>query len=111
MRENWVDIAKTISACYAVCFISKKIAQNQYLRYILTIVGKDSFYIMAFHLLAFKICTLLLYSIGIDRNIGLLIAPTENNVFLICYYLISGIFIPLAIIHLFRLIKRIIICH
>lgn len=100
----------TFSACYVVCFISKKITQNNYLSIILTFIGKNSFYIMAFHLIAFKMCTLLLQSIGIHRNLGLLIAPTENNVFLICYYVIGGVCIPLAMIYLFRLIKNI-ICY
>ena len=96
----------TISACYALCYISIFINNHcYYLKRILTFIGRDSFYIMALHLLGFKVMTLIINLFGYQQNLALLSAPTSDNILFYILYVIAGTFIPLLMIYLFRIIK------
>lgn len=97
----------TTAACYALCYISKCISHHcRYLNILLAFVGRDSFYIMALHLIGFKVCTLILNLLGQQQDLAMLIAPTNDNLLLYICYVFCGTFIPLLAIYLFRNIKK-----
>ena len=97
----------TTAACYALCYLSILINQHcKYLNRVLAFIGRDSFYIMAFHCFAFKVITLILNLFGYNQDLAILIAPTNDNICIYILYAAGGTIIPLFIIHLFRIIKR-----
>lgn len=83
-------IVAVICGMYVLYFISQKV--NGYLQKILSFIGRYSFWIMAFHFIAFKIGSVFL-NFFIKVNIGSLVPATEN-IFGLGYYLIIGIFLP-----------------
>lgn len=101
-------IILTISSCaclYFLCYISKKI-EKTFAGKTLSMVGKDSFYIMGLHFFGFKICSLLLIAIGMNINLAELTAPAGDHVFLALLYLLFGVFAPLGFMWIFRKVKR-----
>ena len=102
-QNDFGDIGTlTLSACaalYVVAFIAKSV--KGFAVRLLAWIGRDSFYIMALHFLAFKICSLILNMFGEDFNPALLEAPAYNA-FLYFYYAIGGVFLPLLFIYLWR---------
>lgn len=98
-------ISLTISsvfALYVFSYIAKKC--RGMLGMVLSFIGRESFYIMAFHFIAFKICSLLLNMIGYSMNIAQLSA-TSSNLFILIFYLVGGVFIPIGIICVWRKLK------
>lgn len=96
----------TIAACYALCYLSKKInKQIKYLNNILAFIGRHSFYIMALHCFGFKFFTLFISTLGIRNNLALLTPVVGNDIFLFTGYLLSGVFIPILLIRCFRITK------
>lgn len=92
----------TLSACsalYIVAFVAKKL--NGRCAKILGRIGRDSFYIMALHFIAFKICSVFLNVLGGSFNTAVLEAPATNTI-LYAYYAIGGVFIPMLFIYLWR---------
>ena len=102
-RNDFGDIGtltlSALSALYIVAFISKNIKGTA--GKVLSMIGRDSFYIMALHFMAFKICSLILNIFGGDYNPALLEAPAYN-IFLYLYYAVGGVFMPLLFIHIWR---------
>lgn len=102
-RNDFGDIGtltlSALSALYIVAFISKNIKGTA--GKVLSMIGRDSFYIMALHFMAFKICSLILNMFGGDYNPALLEAPAYN-IFLYLYYAVGGVFMPLLFIHIWR---------
>lgn len=93
----------TLSACsalYIVAFIAQRI-KGQLAKFLVWI-GRNSFYIMALHFIAFKICSLMLNVFGARQNVALQEAPasTINYYF---YYAIGGVLLPLLFIRLWRI--------
>ena len=80
---------------YLLIIISKKMEKTKLFN-CLKYVGKNSFSIMAFHFVGFKIAGLILKILGFNTNIGLLI-PMVDSFFLLVYYLLFGIIISLLI--------------
>lgn len=97
-------IVFSISALYVLCFIAKLISDNV-IGKIVELCGKESFYIMGLHFVAFKLCSMLLLSIGLITGGGLSAVTTPalgNNIILIVVYAICGVFIPIGIVRIFR---------
>lgn len=88
-------IVVVVSALYLLIFISKKLENIKIFKF-LQYIGKNSFSIMAFHLIGFKIGGLILNLFGLDVNITLLL-PNACNILFLIYYLMSGILISLFI--------------
>ncbi len=86
---------------YFVSFLAKKIQNINFLSYI----GKNSFYIMAFQFLGFKIGALILSIFISDYNVGFYL-PEINSIWFFIFYLIFGICIPLLIGKIFSFLKR-----
>ena len=110
-RNDFDDIvsltASSFSALYIVCFVSKKC--NGWFARLMEMIGRDSFYIMGLHFLAFKIGSAIL-----NTFLGTNINPAELNgqglnLILYVYYALIGVFMPLVMIRLWRLVKTLLI--
>lgn len=89
---------------YILLFITKKMEKIKCfdsLKYI----GKNSFSIMAFHFIGFKIGEIILNLFGYNGDIGLLV-PVANNIFLVVYYLFFGIMFSLIISYFLKKIFK-----
>lgn len=104
-RNQYDDIVSltvsSLSALYIVAFISKKC--KGYIAKVLTIIGRDSFYIMGLHFFAFKLGTVALNNL-IDTNFNPaeLVAPAQSILFYV-YYAFIGITLPLVMIGIWRM--------
>lgn len=88
------------AALYVISFISKRI--KGLLSKVLAAIGKDSFYIMGLHIIAFKPCTLLLNVLGYDLNVAQTHAISPDIMSYLIYS-IGGIVLPLVLIYTIRL--------
>jgi len=105
--ETVISLTMSSIAClYIICYFSKKIEHNLIGR-ALSIIGRDSFYIMGLHFFGFKICSLLLLAMGVDVNLAKLAAPAGNSIVLLFLYLSCGVLIPLGFMYTFRKMKMI----
>ena len=105
--ESVIMLTVSSVAClYVICFLSKKVESNLLGR-ALSIVGKDSFYIMGLHFFGFKVCSLLLIVLGVNVNLAKLTAPAGNSVILLFLYLLCGLLIPLGFMYTLRKVKMI----
>jgi len=90
---------------YVVCFISKKI-ESFYCGKVLAYIGKKSFYIMALHLVAFKLGAILLNVLGWSVNIDAELPSAKDSVVLVAYYLVVGTAMPLLFAFLWEKIRN-----
>lgn len=105
-RNEYSDVfSLTISTCsalYIIAFVSKSCSGTSLT--VLSIIGRDSFYIMGLHFFAFKLGSLVLNLFGAEKNIAIL-NPECTNLLEYLYFLFCGVAIPLLAIYLFRRIK------
>ena len=97
-------ILAIFSSVYSICFFSKKI-ENLYIGSFLSMLGKNSLYIMAFHFFAFKIASVFLNLIGQNCRLYL-ITPCVSNFFILLYYLLFGLVIPIFINAIVNKLKK-----
>lgn len=97
-------IVVVLSSLYFLIFISKKIENIRIFNF-LKYIGKNSFSIMAFHFIGFKLGGILLNIIGISNNISLLV-PKASNIIFLMYYLTFGITFSLIISFLLKRIFK-----
>lgn len=98
-------LVSSISSVYILCFIAKKI-ENLQIGKMLMICGKNSFEIMALHLLSFKLVTYFLNKFEIEQNITLSdLCPKISNIYIGILYIFVGVFLPILIKKIFNLIK------
>lgn len=111
-RNEYRDVGylslMSISALYAICYISKKI-ENSVAGLFLDKCGEESFHIMALQFVGFKCCALLLMLIGINANVALLCPYAGNSNEWLLIYFLFGVLIPMVFISLFRKLKILII--
>lgn len=88
-------IVAVFSTLYLLIFITKKMEKIKIFNYF-KYIGMNSFSIMAFHFIGFKVGGILLNIFGIETDIGLL-SPLASNFIYIIYYLFFGIFVSLII--------------
>ena len=98
-------LAASVSALYAICFISKKI-QDTKLGSLISIFGNESFYIMGLQFIAFKFVTLLLNLFGFDLNLAELKAPAGTSIMLCVLYFVAGMTLPVVLVKTLRAIKN-----
>lgn len=77
------------------------------MRRLLSKIGRDSLYIMAFHFIGFKVGGEILKICGVSVRIWELVPGIGGSSLLMIYYMIFGIGIPLMIIFLVRSVKNI----
>ncbi|MCH5309809.1 MAG: acyltransferase family protein [Prevotella sp.] len=107
-RNRFDDIvsltASTFAALYLIAFVSKR--SKGWFAKVMSVIGKESFYIMGFHFLAFKLCSLAINQVSdLHQNVAELEAPA-TNLLLYVYYALGGVFLPLAFIWAWRKIWR-----
>lgn len=89
-------IVSSVSALYVLGYISKKIT-NTVSGGVIKHIGKESFWVMGFHMLGFHVFTAILGFFGIEFEHHFTTPEIGNNVFLLIGYLFFGIVIPLMI--------------
>lgn len=100
-HNGYKDVLQLTLGCtvalYAVCFIAKKLEKWR-IGKVLELCGRESFYIMGLHIVGFKLCTMILMSVGvINGGLENLMTPQiGNNVFLLIVYTLCDMFFPIA---------------
>ena len=106
--NNYSDVISltvgSVSALYLICSLSIKIESTK-IGSILRECGKESFYIMALQFVGFKLGCLLLNIIGCQLPVEKLLAPTEDKIYLVLYFLFWGSALPILFIKIFRKVK------
>lgn len=92
-------IISSVSALYVFGFIGKNIAQTLVGKRI-EHIGKESFWVMGFHIVGFHVFTSVLALFGVKFSAHFTTPDIGNNVFLLLGYLLFGVGIPLVIKHL-----------
>lgn len=98
--------AGATSALYAVCFLSRKIEKCRIGKWI-ELCGRESFHIMALHIVGFKLFTMLLMAFGVmDGGLECTMTPRlGNNVLWLACYTVCGMAFPVIFVHAFRKLK------
>jgi len=109
-ENNFSDIAALLAAClsalYLLAYWGQRLAGSIIERFV-SYCGRESFYIMALHLVGFKFCTLLLSAVDIHAcPLSDLQPSVGNNVLLAALYLAFGVLFPLAFMWAFRKAKN-----
>lgn len=107
--NKFSDIAALLTGCfsalYLIAYIGIRIEGNPVERFV-RYCGKESFYIMALHIVGFKLCTMSLSLIGINVcRLSDLQPHVGNNILLVLSYLAFGVLFPLAFMWTFRRVK------
>ena len=100
-------IVGSTAAIYIWGFIGRKI-ENNLIGKFLALMGRESLYLMAFHIIGFFICNSIMVKIGffsINDTKGLYTFNMGNNGWLLLAYVISGIVSSFTIIYTFRVLK------
>ena len=107
-RNEYQDLAMLLagstSAIYIWGFIGRKIESNIIGRF-LALMGRESLYLMAFHVIGLFICNSLLVKLGVfavtDKK-GLNTYELGDNGWLLFLYVIFGIMTPIVILYSYR---------
>lgn len=111
--NNYQDVLQLtigcLSATYLLCYIAIKI-EHTYIGKLITICGKESFYIMVLHIVGFKLCsTILLHYNIINGSIAQVTTPEltgKSKFYLLILYTLFGVAFPILSIKLFRILKN-----
>lgn len=104
-------IVGSTAAIYIWGFIGRKI-ENNIIGKFLAIMGRESLYLMAFHIIGFFICNTIMVKIGffsINDTKGLYTFNMGNNGWILLAYVISGIVSSFTIIYTFRGLKELLL--
>lgn len=106
----WQYMVVTILGMYLVYYVSKRICKIERLKRIFIILGNDSLYILALHILAFKLLSfvkILIYDdLTIKNMYDITVIFKHNDILWCCAYTIVGIAVPLVIMYFVEGIKR-----
>lgn len=108
--NKFPDIAALLAGCfsalYLIAYIGIRIEGSAVERFV-CYCGKESFYIMALHLVGFKLCTMCLSVVGVNACCLSDLQPQVGfNIYLVLAYIAFGVLFPLAFIWAFRRVKR-----
>ena len=104
-------IVGSTAAIYIWGFIGRKI-ENNLIGKFLALMGRESLYLMAFHIIGFFICNSIMVRLGffsVNDAKGLYTFDMGNNGCFLLAYVISGVASSFAIIYTFRGIKELIL--
>lgn len=104
-------IVGSTAAIYIWGFIGRKI-ENNFIGKILALMGRESLYLMAFHIIGFFICNSIMVRLGffsVSDTKGLYTFVMGNNGWFLLAYVISGVVPSFAIIYTFRSIKKLLL--
>lgn len=94
----------SIAALYVVCHISQRIEKSKMGKF-LSICGRDSFHIMALHLIGFKVGITLMNLLGMGVNIATQKPDLGTKYPLVAALFLFSILFSLGFIYLFRKLK------
>lgn len=97
-------IVGSSAAIYIWGFIGRKI-ENNFIGKCLALMGRESLYLMAFHIIGFFICNSIMVRLGfftVNDTKGLYTFDMGNNGWFLLAYVISGVVSSFAIIYAFR---------
>lgn len=94
----------TLAATYVTCFVARAL-DKKWIGKAIAYCGRNSFYIMALHLFGFKLGTVLLSTLGIERSLSVEKPIADDSFFLFCFYLFIGVGFPLVFIYIFRKVR------
>ena len=99
------------SMLYVWGYMAKRI-EKTILGRILALIGKESLYVMALHIVGFFLCTSMFWHLGIlspDGPHGMYTYNIAGNWWQLAAYVIFGIIVPLMTIGIFRWIRNFVI--
>lgn len=105
---GWLVLG-SLSVIYVYTFLAKRIEKSFFVNCI-SRIGKDSFYVMALHILGFFCCNSLLVEFGVFEETsekGLYTFMYGKNIIIFFLYTICGIGLPLSVVYLKNKIKGI----
>lgn len=97
-------IVGTFCSLYALCYIAKKIETLRFGK-LMALFGKESYNIMALHLLGFKIATGILMLAGIHKPLDELYSPA-SNIAELTLYVICAVFFSLFVSLIINKVKK-----
>lgn len=95
----------SVAALYLTCYLSRHIEGTRVGAW-LALCGRESFALMALQFVGFRVGTLLLRVVGVDRPLGALWAPAKGSIVLFVYYVTAGVMVPLALVGIYRIVRR-----
>ena len=111
-HNNYQDIINLIvgstAAIYIWGFIGKRI-ENFFVGKFLSLLGRESLYLMAFHIIGFFICNSFMVYLGVfslESPRGLYTYQLGDNGWILLIYTAFGVAVPLGITFVFRKIKE-----
>lgn len=114
-RNEYQDLVQLVVGCTAAIyiwgFIGKKI-ENSIVGKFLALMGRESLYLMAFHIIGFFICNSVMVKIGvfcIGDEKGLYTYSMGNNLLLLFTYVFFAIVTSFALLYAFRGLKKLVV--
>ena len=98
-------LVSSVSSLYIICYLSKVLDKWPKVGGALSQIGKESFYIMGFHFIGFKFCTLFFNLLGMNLSLSQLKAPIGDKYWLIPFYLAISITFSLLLVKTIRFCK------
>jgi fucose 4-O-acetylase-like acetyltransferase len=103
MDEGQLEIISmtfsSVFALYILAYIAKKCKGKS--ASFFALIGRESFYIMGLHFVAFKLCQYVLMLFGIQQSLAEH-APACPNIWLLLFYLSGGVLLPVGAILIWR---------
>lgn len=96
----------SVAALYSVCYLSR-IIETTTIGKALKVVGRESFSVMAFHFVGFKLCSMLV-SRYMDVAMTSLVAKCDDSVVLFVLYMSFGVGVPIVLVKVYRSLLKII---
>lgn len=115
-RNQYQDLVQlclvSVSFVYIWVFLAKKICDT-FIGKFFSYIGRNTLYIMMFHIMFFFICNSLLEYLGVfssESTRGMYTYADSDNWQLLLLYTLFGLLFPLLVIFIFRKLKSAICC-
>ncbi|MBQ0085970.1 MAG: acyltransferase [Prevotella sp.] len=87
-----------LSVMYFLAYVSKK-AEGTYVSHALSVIGRNSFSIMTWHILSFKALTAVLNTCGYNYSLVTLNSPETDDIIIYLLYTIVGVMLPIILLN------------
>lgn len=82
-----------LSAFYTLAYVAKRM-EKTHVSHALSFIGKNSFRIMTWHLLSFKLVTLMLKALGYNLSLATTASPYTESICILVLYVAAGVLGP-----------------